>query len=209
MKFLIPCYFLLFAFGCKEKENRVPDSGVVSSDRYSNKFFGFSIAVPEEWDVQTKDQTKIIQDAGKEEIRSSNKELAAEIDSLEDGIQQLLTVFKYEVDTATIFNPSLVIMSEKLPQVASSFDERSYLALTRSQLSSTGLYETIDDQIITQNIGGREFFILKVTASKEQQITQEFYTSLTKGYALILIISYSGKEERNELKKIVSSLKFG
>jgi hypothetical protein len=205
-------YFLLslFLFVCCASPPEKPDKGVLTDHVYTNAYFDFSIEIPEGWVIHSEEEREKLSDAGKENLRESNPEMAAKIDSAEQDVLQLLSVFKFKVDaTSEQFNPSLIIMSERLPDDLHDIKEQAYLGITKQQLQQTGLYQTYELQNMPVNIGGEDFALLRVSSKQRDVVTQEFFARVVnERYALIVILSYINADQRKELHTLLENFSF-
>lgn len=199
---------LLLCISCAQKESK-PDKGKVTDNVYENEFFGVQVTIPIAWVVQNAEQIRDLTENSKSIVQHANPEMAAKVDSIQDKIIQMLTVFQYPVEDTSTFNPSFVMMAEKLPTKL-LMDEKVYIKLTIEQLKRTGLYQSIDPNGKKINLGGRDFFTLSVTSTwkGEKDLTQDFYVSVMRGYAVVIITSYTARQQQDQLIDILRSLKF-
>lgn len=186
---------LMLLAGCSREKPHNPDSGTIEDGFYTNAFFGFDLSIPEKWVVQNFKQSQ-----NQEEVHFQPA------DSLEKQIVNLLTLFKYHPASTEEFNPSFIIMAERLPTRVSTMDEISYLTLTQQQLQKTGLYQPFDTYGTKVKLGNAEFYSMKVSSQSDKPVHQEFFTRIKDGYALVFITSYVNAEQKAELDTILKSI---
>jgi hypothetical protein len=200
-------FCMLMISSCSQNE-RKPDHGKLINNIYTQHFFGIQVSIPHQWQVQNEDQLKALTDSSSSIIAHSNADMSL-ADSSQANIIQLLTVLRNPANDSTTFNPSFVLLAEKLPEKASDMDEKVYLMLTIQQLKKTGLYQGIDSRAKKVSVGGKEFFsISATTAWGETVVEQDFYVRNTRGYALVMITSYSSAQQQDNLFGMLASVKF-
>jgi hypothetical protein len=207
MKFLIYCLLAVFILSCTSDKDKVPDNGEIDVGIYSNEFFDFSLTIPEKWVIQNFEQYNRLEEEGKAALKKSDSTIGNNVNSTNSNIINLLTLFEFHPGSVETFNASFILMAERLPENLSKMDEKAYLLLTQKQLEKTGLYKPIGTKGAKVKFGNAEFYALKVLSSQEGgEMYQEFYTNIQKGYALVIIISYSNESQRSQLQTILSSI---
>ena len=195
--------FLLALSSCNQQET--PDRGQLKGRLYTNNYFEFSIDVPQGWIIHNHQQQEQLNDSTTEHLRQMDPELGEKLASAEENVLSLLSVFKYPVGSTEKFNPSFIVMSEKLP---AKLNELAYLALTKKQLEDTGLYQTFEIQNMPVNIGGEDFYMLRVSSRQRDVVTQEFYAKTFKTHVLFFILSYTTSAEKKECAAVLDAVTF-
>src|ERR1044072_1323501 len=110
-------WIALLAIACNPnaEKKKILDYGKIENAVYTNAYFGVSLTIPEKWSVQSQQQTDAIVKEGNDLIKSSNEALGEQLDLAAQKSVYLLTVFEHEVGTVEYFNPSFMLMAEKLP----------------------------------------------------------------------------------------------
>lgn len=205
MKVSLFLIFLVIIFSACSDLKKNPKEGKLINNIYSNEYYNVAITIPEKWIIQNKSQSK---ETSKDE-NVSDDENVIQADSLNETTVQLLSVFQNKVGSVETFNPSFILMAEKLPERPAEMNERVYLMLTRKQLEQSAIYTSIDNIVKTKNLGGKIFYSLEARSIQNKaEINQIFYAHIFKGYALLIVISYANNEALDELSKTLSSLKF-
>jgi hypothetical protein len=197
---------VLFA-ACDEKPDR-PDTGTMNGRTYTNEFFNFTIDVPEKWIIHNEREKNDLNESGREELQEIDSSFQEKLESAEQRVLPLLSVFKYKIGSTEQFNPSFIVMSEKLPQDLAGMNEPAYLQITKAELEQTGLYQTFEQINLAVKVGGEDFYVLRVSSKQQDVVSQEFYTRFVNGYALIMILSYVDAKQKEELKTILSNVSF-
>jgi hypothetical protein len=204
-------YFILCLFaiiGCSDSRE-TPDKGTVNARTYTNDYFDFSIEIPDGWVIQSDEEEAKLSEAASEKLHDANAQMAGKLDSVEQDVLQLLSIFKFQVNTTEEFNPSFIVMSERLPKDIHNINEPAYLGITKQQLEQTGLYQTYEQQKMPVSLDGENFYMLRVSSKQRDVVTQEFYTKIKNGrYALIIILSYINEKQKQELHTLLERLSF-
>lgn len=199
--------FIAVVSACSDPSAR-PDFGTYSNNEYTNKFFDLQFEIPKGWVVHQALGAQAIEDQVKNRLDSTNQPLGARLDSVQNVITHL-SIFRHKIGSVKEFNPSLILMSEKLPPKGKKINERVYLALTQKQLLSTGQYQIFENDQTRTQIGGEDFFMLRATSRNDStSITQEFYVRIMEGYALLFILSYDTNTQQKELQELLAGVNF-
>jgi hypothetical protein len=200
----------LLVAGCNRgaEHKKILDLGKVENSVYSNDYFNIQVSIPEGWIVQKQEQVKEGVTEHNEKVKAENKELGEQIEA---GMQQtvyLLTVFQYEIGTVVSFNPSFMLVGEKLSATASLMDARGYLTQSGELLKQSGRY-TVDDEFTPMTIGGKQFYSMNATMNASGiNLNQQFIVAIMDGYALVFILTFNDDEQLNTLQQTLASVKF-
>lgn len=186
------------------------DYGKVKDDVYKNTFFNFQIDIPEGWFVQSKQQTEMLVEAGKELVAGDNENLKAVIKASEINSAFLLTVFKHELGSAVTYNPSFMIIAENLKLAPGVKQGSDYLFHTRNLLKQSQIqYSNIDEVFLKVTMDDREFYKMNLDLNHMGLvIKQGYYSTVLNGFALSVVISYVTETEKSELLNTLNTLKF-
>ena len=154
--------------------------GTVDDGLYRNDFFGFTMAVPEGMYVMPRGEMDSISAA------EENSELLLFISAQEPS------------QTDSLFNYNITITSEKLSAVKSN---EQYISLVVNALH--GVAEDIP--VGRASLGSRGF--MKVSIPWET-FSQDIYTLVHDGYALIIVGSYDGPEQQEAVGRIIATAAF-
>lgn len=195
---------LVFVTACGGKEK--VDLGKVENGTFKNEYFGMSFQIPKDWKVQDTAALNELQEAGKEAIAGDDKSKQKQLDLAELKVINMLMTTKFPMDEVEL-NPSIITNAEKVSksQVKTSKDylESSKKLLVQSQMP----YEFKD--ITSVKVGGKDFDVLEATISGDGvSLTQKFYSTLNKGYAINLIVTYVDDESKAEIDKFIESVSF-
>jgi len=186
------------------------DYGHVENGKYLNSFFGFEVGVPANWVVQTKEQSDNLSAMGKEAFAGDNQNMKALISASEVNTANLLTVFKYEMGSPVDFNPSFIFVAENLkfaPGIKSGSD---YLFQTRKLLKQSQMqFDYLDEEFTKVVISSHEFYVMNASINSGGTIiNQRYYSTIQDGFCLSSVISFANDEQKSELEKVISTIKF-
>lgn len=203
---------ILFTFFCivscqkKQPEEIKFDPGTMTGNIYKSKFFNFQITIPEGWDIQSKEQVKEILEAGKDAI--NNEKITKLAESAEINTANLFTVYKYEVESATGFNPGIAVLAENL-RSSGIETGAEYLVQAKRMLESTGIAYTFPDRELKYKLlNGDGYSIMDLNFNYQGFLINQTYMATVKNnYVLLYIFTYSSPEERKELEDVLKTVK--
>ena len=212
MKLFIGLLFLFVVAACKQSP-KIPenfDYGKIENGVYSNSYFNFEIPVPGKWVVQSKEQVEQIKKAGQDLIAEKNKDIASMVKASEVRSAILLTAFKNRADTFTgQFNSSFMILSENLGSISGIKTGKDYLQHAKNLMQQSGMSYQFPSGFYSEKVGNREFDVMDVVMTvKETEVQQSYYSVIDKKFALNIIISFIGDEQKKELINIINNIRF-
>ncbi|KGO93401.1 hypothetical protein [Flavobacterium subsaxonicum] len=186
------------------------DYGAVKNNRYTNRFFDIQIAIPQNWVVQTQEQSKELMKEGAEFVAGDNEKMKAAIKASEVNSASLLTVFQYKEGIAEIFNPSFMLVAESLKRAPGVRSGEDYLSQSRKLLLSGQVqYKHIDENFKKVRVNGWEFYAMNLAIEMEGvSIYQTYMATVKDGFALCFIYSYNDEEQKAQLEKVVQSIDY-
>ncbi|HMG69052.1 MAG TPA: hypothetical protein VK588_15245 [Chitinophagaceae bacterium] len=208
------CLLLLFALlGCNQSR-KIPldfDYGKIGNGIYTNKFFGFEIPVPGKWFVQNKELLQQLQKKIEDSMAKKNEDLASRIRASDISSAVLLTVLKKnEIDTTSgDFNSSFMILAENIGTISGVSKGDQYLVHAKAIMKQTGASYKFPSDIYEEKIGNKEFYGMDIILNiNGTDLKQSYYSTVDKGFALSMIISYDTEDQHKELKSIINNIKF-
>jgi len=213
LKLLSSFLLALAIIGCKDS-GKIPDNfdyGKTENGIYRNNYFNFQVPVPTDWSIQNKEQTEEIRKRGRKVMEEANKDFAEKINANDIRSATLLTVFKFPVDSAAAeFNPSFMMVAENLAGSNTVKSGEDYLEQAKSLMLQSNMGYKITPGFTKEKIGKREFHVMETANNYggTEDVRQLYYATIDKGFALATIISFTSKEQEDELKKMIHQLKF-
>lgn len=205
---MVVVFFLCIASPVLNAQVSSPDDGEVNQGVYTNRYFGFSLSYPKDWVVHGEATNTRLRELGKERATSSGALSAASTEVMLRNTYQLLTTFQYPMGAAIEVNPSFMVVAEKVDHAPGIVTGRDYLLHVRALMIKTGV-TPINDQPLELTLAGRKFYRqdsrMEVSGVS---LTQSIIITVTKGFALAIIVSAKDQVSLDEVNKTVATLKF-
>jgi hypothetical protein len=186
------------------------DYGNIESGIYKNSYFNFTIKLPANWVVQSKEQNENLMDMGADMVAGDNAKMRAVLDASQVNTANLLTMFQHEVGSAVKSNPNIMIIAENLKNAPGVKDGGDYLFHTRKLIEQSQFkYDYLSKDFAIEKIGGIEFYRMDARMSYSGlEINQLYYSTVLRGFSFNIILSYSSDEEKAVLMESVNSMVF-
>jgi hypothetical protein len=186
------------------------DYGHVDDGNYQNDYFGFTIKLPLEWVVQTKEQTENIANTGKKLIAGDDENMNAVIKASEVNTANLLAVFQYELGSAVEYNPNIMIVVESLKNAPGIKNGSDYLFQARRIVKQGQFkYDYISEKFDKETINESDFYKMDTQLNyMGLEIKQIYYSTVLKGFSFNVIVSYISDEQKEILLKSINSMSF-
>lgn len=196
---------LVSACGSKDKE---VDLGSVSNGVYKNDYFGVTVNLPQDWEVQDAEVMKEIMEVGKDVIADGDETKKKQLDVAELKTLNLLMVSQYPLGEVEP-NPNVIVLAEKVSKLQGIKTSKDYLLANKSMVENTGIPYEIGE-ITSTKIGGKDFDVMVMTIEVDADLTmtQKYYSTILNGYAFSFITTAAGDETIAATDQIVQSAKF-
>lgn len=208
---LIACavFFIMLPAFLHAYDGNSLDYGIVTGRIYTNAFFGMTVGIPERWQIQDSEASKLIIERGKKLFSGGNADLKTALDASQKSSVNLLTFMKHPSVPAASFNPSFVCLAEKVSQHPGITKGEDYLISVKKLMARSKTAYVFDEKISSVMIGGIPFAVITGrAASGRVTVTQHFYAAVRNGYALSFITSGSNEDEQAELDQIIAGITF-
>ena len=208
--FIIPLsLILLLTLACSKKESEKIDLGIVENAVYTNKYFNFSLDLSNNWQVQENQTIQMMRERGKELLSGDDKNMQAALDLGDLSTVDLLLASKFPIGAEVAFNPNIAIVAEKIDLTAGVVSGQEYLESVAEILKGSRIQTQFDGIYDTTNLGGVDFANIRVTMTyMDKSVSQEYFASVIKGYALSVIISFTDENQYSALMDLLRTLKF-
>lgn len=212
MKNFIICLtglFLLLSPACSKKAPEKIDIGTVENSIYSNKYFGFALDLSKDWQIQENQTIQMMRERGKKLLSGDDKNMQAALDLGDLSTVNLLLATRHPMGADIAFNPNIAIVAEKIDPMSGVLSGKDYLASVVEILNMSDIQVSFDGNFRSTNFGGVDFGNMGVVMTyQEKSISQEYFATIIKSYALCIIISYTSEEQRQALYDLLQTLKF-
>ncbi|TBN03356.1 hypothetical protein EYD45_10140 [Hyunsoonleella flava] len=192
--------FLVFFASCKKDPNKQVDEGKVEAGFYHSEDIGWTMEIPQGWEVMQRDD---VQDQSDKGLKAISETIGSEIDV--SGLKQLINLKK---DRFHVF----LSTSEKFDLTYEGEWEENNEALKQI------LYDTYTDRGIkvdtsssSSNIGGLDFnvFSIKLYGPDDKVILyQDMYNRHINGFDFAATLNYLKPKEKNEILRAWKGSKF-
>lgn len=170
---------------------------------YYNEYLNMALEAPQNWVVQDNDTVSML------------FENLLNIPAGEDSnaaLSELLTfmVSKYPLGSPVPSNPNLSMSMENTVLYDGIARGSDYLYFVRKNIEQAISGYTFEDKTEAVVLNGVSFDTLKATYSiNGMTINQKFYSTVYKGFAVTLTLSYMNEAELQELEAIIATIDFG
>jgi hypothetical protein len=173
---------------------------------YTNNFFGFTLQFPETWAIAPQETTQYLQEVGLNLLAGEDDALRTTAELALQNSYIMLMVSQAPLGSPVESNPSIIVMSERLPPLPGIETGADYLFQVGQLLSLSQVQYTIVSEPYSVQIGNKTFYRLD-TSPDGGSFIQSYLTTLDLGYALTLILS-GQEQEMAELEAIAASMQF-
>ena len=193
-----------FLAGCGRKEQKGFERGAVENGVYRNAFFGFSMDVPQGMYIMPEEAMDSVSRA-MGSLTGLNR-TGESGDTAEKAAELLLFVSREDPAAAdSLFNYNIVVTSEKLPSFLGTKNNEQYMSLAIKMLEKSASSQGGRMPAERSQLGGRDFMKLSMG---QHGMTQDIYARLQDGYALIIVGSYDGEEQKAAVDRMISTVAF-
>lgn len=207
---IILCTILFtFSYGfCQEKsEIQNFDFGTAKAGLYENDFFKLKISFNPEWSVQSQEQIDKLTEIGEDIIYGEDKQMKRIINSSKVNISTLLTIYQYELGSAVDYNPSFMVIAENTKLYTGVKTGKDYLFHAKNMLIQTAVGYSFKKDVYERKIGNVQFHVLEGKVEMlGKKISQDYMATVKNGFSLLFITTYTNKEEKEELYKIIEKI---
>lgn len=191
----------------KDKVNYKERIGSLSGTTYTNTYFGFTIQKPEAWLAQDDETRQKIMKIGAKVIAGDDKNLESLLNSSKIRNLSLFSFSKFKLGIPN--NPNIMGIAEDISFVPAIKTSVDYIQNMKRVLSMAQIKYNIDEKIGSQNIGGVDFDVLTTNVKvANTDISQKYFVSLSKGYALLFVITHTDQSSHDSLMNILQTIKF-
>jgi hypothetical protein len=200
---------LLIMAGCSKKATDEIDYGGIVNSVYQNKYFGLNVQLPKEWSVQDQEMRQRLSDTGNKLLAGNDKSMKAVLKASEQQSINLLAAFQHPIGSPVPFNPSIMCTAVRVRNLPGIKHGKDYLYQARKLMESGQMKFEFPKEITTEKLGGVDFDVMHVTMKiGSTTVRQRYYTSIMKGYALNLIVSFTTTEEESLVQRIIDGVTF-
>ena len=198
----------LLLAGCGKKASNEIDFGTFNNSVYTNKYFGMSVTVPADWNIQDQSALRRLMKKGEALLSGDDKNMKATIKASELRVVNLFAAFEHAPGSPVTFNPSIMSLAESVQDMTGIKRGSDYHFHARQFLESGQIKINFPHDIYTKSVGGVDFDVMDTEMPvRGLVIKQKYYATIVKGYALVFILSAVDDAQVAELQKILDTVK--
>ena len=186
--------------------------GTLAGHTYANDYFGLTVSIPEEWYIQSREEAEEIARIGQAAVlgKGADPNLKASVEATQSTTLQLLSAFRHPPGTPGVFNPSVMILAERVKHLPGIRSGAEYCAMLKQSLGLSAIKSESDAVESGLKIGSLDAHCLPARMNVGPIVVhQRYYATRYKDYVLALIVSYATDEERAAAEKILADIKAG
>lgn len=196
-------------FGCRKKASEEIDFGTFSNSVYTNKYFGVTVTIPPEWNIQSQESQQRLMKTGARIMAGDDKNFKAIVKASELQTVNLFTVCEHPLGAPVPFNSSLLGMAEMVRELPGIKRGKDYLFQMRKTMEGGQIQFSFPKDVYSEQLGEVEFDVLDSEMKYSgKTIKQKYYSTIKKGYALCFILSFGTADEEVALRKILDTVAF-
>lgn len=211
MRKVIYLFIATVLLSCAGEEKQLPknfDFGETGNGSYTNDYFDMEVSFDPNWVVQNQQEMNNLVERGSDIITGDDENLKSMLKASQVNTAYLLAVFKHEVGAAVEYNPSLMLIAENTKNFPGIRTGKDYLFHARSALEQTQMAYSFEKEVFERTIGDTPFHVMETNLDfMGKTITQEYISTVNRGFSLSFVISYTTEEEKNELHDIINKVK--
>jgi hypothetical protein len=191
------------------QDRELVDLGSITDSVYENRYFGFSLRLPEGWFVQNRAGLERIQETGKDLLSGDDKSLKSLFEAGEKSSFNLLGIHQHPPGAPVDFNPTLLCVAEKTEQFPGIAKGADYLFHAKRTLQIGAVDAKFPKDVYSMEIGGKSFDTLDIELRfGPATVKEKMLATLIKDYALAFIIVYDTNDHYNTLLDILNTVRF-
>lgn len=180
------------------------DKGTIEDGQYTNKYFGISFQLPENWDVQEEIVNKIIKDRGAKSLKAKTAAGQKALNQASNRVTVAVTAFKSPLGSDN--NASFVLSFEDLRPVPTVKDAVDYLQLMVTTLKQVQLPPGMNySEIQAEKLGTRQFGFIEIN---RKEATQRMYVTVKKNYAIFFVFTYNDAADLETMRTMLANGNF-
>ena len=183
--------------------------GFSERNTYTNDYFGINITIPEGWTVQSREENSMLENLGRQNSGQTGGTQPASTSIEELQVIYLLVALQLEPGTAVDYNPGIQIIANNLTKSDTAVSATQYIKALAEQFGRFPNFTLNDAGISDTTLSGKTLAFMKAeTKIGEVAVKQTYFATIIKNYAVQFTISYTNKQEKEALLKILDTLDF-
>jgi hypothetical protein len=185
----------------KDKQAEISTGVIDSNFEYTCPEIGWETQLPSDWHMQTKDETKKLNETGKKAIEEST---GTSVDM--STLKELVNLKK------DVFNSFLSTIEKYDQDSSGNYDKHNDAVDQLMKDTYTGKKIKFDSKEGNEKIDNIDFHTFEIKiykpGSDEVLLNQKMYSALLKGYDFSMVMNYNNDADKQTLLKIIEDSKF-
>lgn len=183
-------------------------SGTLEGSTYTNKFFGFTLTLPDGWQAQDKDVQQQLTRRAREKAKEFKSVDQRAAQSSVPGPTLLLLAIK---PTNGATNPIFFAAAENIALAFNIRTPPQYIAQVRRYEKESPV--VMEDKVTTERVGGVEFAVVGIrprdpTHAASATVQERYYVTLRKNHAISFVLTYHTPDQMQACLDVLNSLTF-
>ena len=146
---------------------------------------------------------------GVKAVAGDNNNLKAMVKASELQTVNLFAAFEHPLGSPVSFNPSIIVLAERVRDLPGIQRGKDYLFQARKILEAGQMKFSFPREVYSEQLGGVEFDVMDIEmVVPGTTVKQKYYSTIKKGYALCFIMSFTTEGERALVRKIFDTVAF-
>ena len=182
----------------------VPDDflGKVGETEYKNTFFNFLLNFPKSWIRLEQNEIEQARNIGLETLKTEKEKTNR---AFESAAKKEVIIFLVAAKNGGLDNSANLGIGV-LKQPSSQITSEMVATATKDFFLTNPNFKLLEE-VRKAEIGGRQFHTFAL--QNQTLIKQKLFITVTKGYSVTFVMSYTNPEGQTSLDEIMKSLKFG
>jgi TonB family protein len=196
--------------GAMPLEERVPESGSVTDNVYTNRFYGFTYEFPKGWSVPGEATKKYVAEMGKALSTGDDPTKKAMAEVAEKRMHQLLQAFEHPFGTPGQFNENIILVAQDVSYLPGIQKGSDYLLIVKAGITKIRPDLKVLREPTDSSFGGKTFSRMDVSFEPTIGITiyQAYVATIVNLQALGFTFTANKPERLATLVDTLNTLEF-
>jgi len=178
--------------------------GVLDNNTYRNDFFGFEVALPEDWHQYDPEEIEAVKKIGLESFKTNKEKFDK---AFADAAKKEMIVLAV-ANTKNSGGRGINLMLGITRQPSLSISSEQVLIASKKFFLNNAKIKLLKD-VQTLDIAGQQFSTISFEISLGgRTVFQKLLTTMRRGYALSFVMTYLDDSDLRSLEKVVNTIKF-
>lgn len=191
---------IIFASCGQVDPNKQIDEGKVNGRIYESKEIGWSIEIPKDWKIISKDKVETYDEKGKSAIEKSS--------GLEIDTKELKHLISFQKDQFNVFGSTSEPFKEEFPGEYQQNNKALNEVIFNAYKDQGMKVDTSSGKEIIQGLEFNAFYTKIYTPDGKVMLNQILYSRLINGYDFGVNINYNNDQDKETMLNVFNKSKF-